>query len=228
MKNQQLWETIQHTSLVKGGDATLLEKVMKKTKWDRATTIKVMEEYRKFLYLSAINESVVPSEMVDEVWHEHILFTKDYFERWPKILGKTLHHNPAVKGEKNTYNKDYTTTLTSYKKEFGSSSDTNEYWPLYFLAGAIIMDSPSSPASEEKSPVVAPVVDSGLASPTALLEAPSHSNHSSHSVHVDSSPSSHHSCASSHSHSCSSSSHSCGSSCGGGASCGGGGGCSGG
>lgn len=37
----------------------------------------------------------MPSKIVDEAWHEFILFTKDYAEFCKKALGKFLHHTPS-------------------------------------------------------------------------------------------------------------------------------------
>lgn len=36
------------------------------------------------------------SKNVDNVWHNFILFTKDYMEYSDKFLGSYLHHNPSV------------------------------------------------------------------------------------------------------------------------------------
>lgn len=54
---------------------------------------------RKFFLcnLMAKGEFVsMPSKVVDDLWHEFILFTKHYDEFCTKAFGKFLHHTPAV------------------------------------------------------------------------------------------------------------------------------------
>lgn len=195
-----LWDKILSEPFVEGtyGDQTLYERVKKKTGWSMSKVKEVAHEYKKFLYLAATNDQVVPSAEVDEIWHEHILFTKDYFGRWSVILGKTLHHNPEIIGKKNDFSTGYVETRKKYQEEFSSSDNSAAYWPLI----ASTSDSPACPPDT------------------------SHATHSAPAVSHDCSPAVSHD--SSPAHSCGSSGgHSCGSSCGG-SSCGGGGGCGGG
>lgn len=59
---------------------------------------KVMEGLRVFflICLAAKNRAVaMPSQAVDVVWHEFILFTRDYEVFCSKALGQFLHHTPA-------------------------------------------------------------------------------------------------------------------------------------
>lgn len=54
---------------------------------------------RKFFLcnLAAKGEFVsMPSKVVDDLWHEFILFTQHYDEFCKKAFGKFLHHTPAV------------------------------------------------------------------------------------------------------------------------------------
>jgi len=55
--------------------------------------------YRSFLgHVKATpGERHVPSKDVDEVWHAHILFTRQYFGDCQQYLGGYLHHNPFDK-----------------------------------------------------------------------------------------------------------------------------------
>src|SRR5262245_47429547 len=39
----------------------------------------------------------MPSQVVDDLWHEFILFTREYGKFCDKAFGKFLHHTPAVK-----------------------------------------------------------------------------------------------------------------------------------
>jgi hypothetical protein len=56
------------------------------------------KQYRLFIYLCSVCDGfmIVPNDMVDEVWHNHILFTHDYLEFCNQIAGKFIHHNPLI------------------------------------------------------------------------------------------------------------------------------------
>ena len=69
--------------------------------WTREFTDQAILEYKKFMYLAATSEFMVsPSEIVDEVWHKHLIFTQSYQE-FCGILGKQIQHVPSThdKGE---------------------------------------------------------------------------------------------------------------------------------
>jgi hypothetical protein len=53
-------------------------------------------EYKKFMYLAAVSETMVsPSEIVDVVWHQHLIFTQSY-EDFCSVLGKKVAHIPST------------------------------------------------------------------------------------------------------------------------------------
>jgi hypothetical protein len=53
-------------------------------------------EYKKFMYLATISDEMVsPSEIVDIVWHQHLIFTQSY-ENLCNILGKKIEHIPST------------------------------------------------------------------------------------------------------------------------------------
>ena len=44
--------------------------------WDIEYTLRVIEEYKKFMFLSCTaKHRVCPSDEVDQVWHLHLLYT---------------------------------------------------------------------------------------------------------------------------------------------------------
>src|SRR6476661_5465639 len=56
-------------------------KLSRKLGWTSRFARRAIEEYRKFLYLGSVAEfGVTPSKVIDQVWHEHLLFTKAYHE----------------------------------------------------------------------------------------------------------------------------------------------------
>lgn len=99
--------------------------------WSLNHTRRAIEEYRRFCFLSAATGiAVTPSEEVDEVWHKHLTYSRDYWDVWcPTVLGRTLHHEPTAGGaaEDRKYREQYAVTLATYEEWFGASPE--EFWP---------------------------------------------------------------------------------------------------
>jgi hypothetical protein len=93
-------------------------KLMDMYGWSKQYTKEVIQEYRKFLFL-AVKFNVAPSWEIDQVWHLHLLYTKEYWNIWcDEVLEKKIHHNPNPKG----YSKgvdEYFETKKLYKDVFG-------------------------------------------------------------------------------------------------------------
>ena len=91
--------------------------------WTPAYAGRVIDEYRKFAFLSvAAGHGVTPSKPVDEAWHLHLLYTRNYWEEFcPKALGRPLHHNPSggTAEDETKYEGWYEQTLESYQRLFG-------------------------------------------------------------------------------------------------------------
>lgn len=160
--------------------------------WNRSMIGFLIEDYKKFMYVAATsNKMCTPSKDVDIIWHEHVLFTRDYFNHWcADILKKVIHHEPGTPDEQPKFKSAYEKTQAKIKKTYGSREES----------------------------VLPDVADSLGDALDIIGEHTPHSNHSSHhsgdhghSSHDSGSSHGHSSCSSS---SCSSSS--CGSSCGGG------------
>jgi len=64
---------------------------------DDATAQSAISEYRRMLYLiqKRPDAPVVPSRLVDLVWHEHILDTQRYKADSQRLFGRYIHHAPA-------------------------------------------------------------------------------------------------------------------------------------
>ncbi|WP_424949723.1 glycine-rich domain-containing protein [Deinococcus sp.] len=77
--------------------AMLAERVAAEQRWTAAFTTQVLDEYRRFLYLACVSpRPVTPSRQVDEVWHEHLTLTRDYWDRLcGEVLLRPLHHDIA-------------------------------------------------------------------------------------------------------------------------------------
>jgi hypothetical protein len=80
-------------------------------------------EYKRFLTMKKYypKMEVAPSPLVDEVWHMHILDTRQYMKDCDNLFGFYLHHAPSFgnsKEEKTEMGDRYTKTLQVYESLF--------------------------------------------------------------------------------------------------------------
>lgn len=80
--------------------------------------------YKNFLWLHCKYSDVllVPTKDIDEVWHNHILFTKQYHADCEALFGRYLHHHPSDRDNEAEINKlvePFQTTKALYLQEFG-------------------------------------------------------------------------------------------------------------
>lgn len=70
-------------------------------RWIKAEADHCCQLYKNFLYLMKKhpNENLVPTREIDEFWHNHILYTKNYLRDCLQIFGHYLHHDPASPDE---------------------------------------------------------------------------------------------------------------------------------
>ncbi|MBC8111343.1 MAG: hypothetical protein H7Y04_09820 [Verrucomicrobia bacterium] len=105
------------------------DRLARENGWSEIYTAKVMEEYKKFMFLCCITETgVTPSDPVDQAWHLHLTFTKSYWIDFCRnTLGKEIHHNPTKggRGEAEKFNTFYTDTHKLYQEKFGVEPPAN-------------------------------------------------------------------------------------------------------
>ncbi len=95
--NEELWQRILNFN----PDQPLAEygfsvRLASENGWTANFTRKALLEYKKFIYLAATAEQMVsPSQIVDIVWHQHLIFTKSYAELCA-IAGKNIQHVPST------------------------------------------------------------------------------------------------------------------------------------
>lgn len=100
--------------------------------WNLDITKTVAEEYRKYLTLCLENpnDNIVPSGMVDDFWHLHILDTQKYQEDCQNIFGYFLHHFPyfGMRGEEDARNlqKAWNESCQLYEQRFGKAN--KNFW----------------------------------------------------------------------------------------------------
>ncbi|REF26092.1 uncharacterized protein DUF1399 [Xenorhabdus cabanillasii] len=97
--------------------------------WTEEGARDAVEQYKKFMFIVYKYENgdayIAPSIEVDEIWHHHILDTKNYKKDCENIFGYFVHHFsyfPSSKNEEDTFksmNNHFMKTQELYFKEFG-------------------------------------------------------------------------------------------------------------
>jgi hypothetical protein len=115
--------------------ASNLHKLLKNTKlrlkneygWDDEFVDTAVNEYWRFLYLNKTNpkKTLVPGKVVDKVWHDHILHTRDYIDFCTKYFGEYFHHDP--RDQSSDKMNDMTGTLDLYRENFGHDAP-RKFW----------------------------------------------------------------------------------------------------
>ncbi|WP_224815736.1 hypothetical protein [Hasllibacter sp. MH4015] len=123
MRNPELWARLTDFAFDKGhGSAPYSVKLARAEGWSAAFTARVIEEYRRFLYLTQVSDrQVTPSRIIDAAWHMHLTFTRDYWEDLcPNVIGRPVHHQPcAGEEEMPRYRDQFAATKALYEAEFG-------------------------------------------------------------------------------------------------------------
>lgn len=118
-----MWRRISAFELdAQTGSAPFSAKLAQTENWSDIYTKRVIEEYRRFLYLTQVSEMpVTPSKVVDRAWHMHLTFTRNYWEALcGDLLGGPLHHDPCEGAEHMPrYQAQFAHTMALYREEFG-------------------------------------------------------------------------------------------------------------
>jgi len=88
----------------------------------------IFQETKKFLSIGRMEGVFINEDLliIDEMWHNFILFTRDYEEFCTRCFGLFLHHTPTSKTEKEKFRK----MLVSSPKE---AEDTMEQMNQTFM-----------------------------------------------------------------------------------------------
>ncbi len=118
-----LWERLR-TYEVGPSDAefSFVQRLARENRWPESYAAEVIREYLRFCYLAVkAGHEVTPSDQVDQAWHLHLTYSRDYWQRFcPEVLGCDLHHGPTAGGsvERQRYYDQYAQTLKSYEEAF--------------------------------------------------------------------------------------------------------------
>lgn len=129
----ELWERLLAHS-IGPADAPLsfADRLARENRWSAPFTERVILEYKRFCYLACTaGHEVTPSDAVDQVWHLHLTYSRDYWGVFcPDVLGAELHHGPTAGGqvERTRYYDQYAQTFRSYEDAFGEAPPP-DIWP---------------------------------------------------------------------------------------------------
>lgn len=82
-------------------------------------------EYKRFLHLNKkfLNSAIVPTDVIDIIWHYHILDTRAYHKDSERVFGGYFHHFPYFglrgDGDKQNLISSFENTTVLYEQEFG-------------------------------------------------------------------------------------------------------------
>jgi len=80
---------------------SFVDKLARNTGWPVNHAKRVVEEFRKYVFILACfaEEVLAPSADVDEAWHLALQFTRRYALMCERFLGEFKHHTPSISDE---------------------------------------------------------------------------------------------------------------------------------
>lgn len=132
--NSELWSRLQAFDFDEAGVVFCFsDRLARENGWSVAYARRVIEEYRRFLYLCVeAGHPVTPSDEVDQAWHLHLCYTRSYWEQLcDGVLGQKIHHGPTKGGadEGAKFRDWYGRTMASYRAHFGEEPPV-DVWPI--------------------------------------------------------------------------------------------------
>jgi hypothetical protein len=127
----KLYERIENFSFDDGApEHSFVARLAQDNGWTDLYALRVLTEYRRFAFLVVVaGHMAVPSDEVDQAWHQHILFTRSWSEFCRDVLQQNVNHDPARVGgaDGNRFKAGYEQTLRSYRRFFGEPP--RDIWP---------------------------------------------------------------------------------------------------
>lgn len=128
-----LWQRLEaHNIGPPDASLTFTARLARENRWSSEYAARVILEYKRFCYLArTAGHQVTPSDAVDQAWHLHLTYSRDYWEVFcADVLGAPLHHGPTAGGstERARYYDQYAATLKAYEAAFGEAPPS-DIWP---------------------------------------------------------------------------------------------------
>lgn len=132
---QALWRRIEQHDFEPGTPLNFTRRLARDHGWSLDEARSAVDAYRRFCFLAVVSPTpVTPSEIVDEVWHQHLIYSRDYWAAWcGETLQAPLHHDPTPGGPdaQMTYRAQYAATLALHEEFFGPPPEA--LWPATHL-----------------------------------------------------------------------------------------------
>jgi hypothetical protein len=95
---QDLWRRIELHDFEPGTPLNFTRRLARDHGWSLEDARGAIGAYRRFCFLAIVSPTpVTPSEVVDEVWHQHLIYSRDYWAIWcGERLQAALHHDPRL------------------------------------------------------------------------------------------------------------------------------------
>lgn len=131
--DSDLWHRIKaHTIGPPGASLSFAARLARENRWSLPKAERVIGEYKRFCYLAmTAGHEVTPSDAVDQAWHLHLTYSRDYWQHFcPYVLEAELHHGPTKGGaeERARFYHQYAATLAAYEATFGVPPPA-DIWP---------------------------------------------------------------------------------------------------
>lgn len=115
-----------------GASLSFRARLARENGWTETEAGEVLDEYLHFIALTQFaGHEVTPSDSVDQAWHLHLTYTRNYWNQLcAELLGRPLHHGPTAGGPASDqrYRIQYGQTLRSYEQHFGYPPPAR-WWP---------------------------------------------------------------------------------------------------
>ena len=126
-----LWRRIEAHSFEPPHPLNFTIRLARDHRWSDDFARGAVMEYRRFCFLAMVSAvAVTPSEEIDEVWHLHLTYSRDYWDSWCReVLRKPLHHDPTSGSadDRAAHCTQYAETLHLYERYFGPPPAA--FWP---------------------------------------------------------------------------------------------------
>ena len=128
-----LWHRIAaHTIGPPDASFSFAARLARENRWSLPHAERVIGEYKRFCYLAVTSgHEVTPSDAVDQAWHLHLTYTRDYWQEFcPNVLRADLHHGPTTgsAADRSRFYHQYAATLAVYEAAFGAAPPP-DIWP---------------------------------------------------------------------------------------------------
>ncbi|HEY6963751.1 MAG TPA: hypothetical protein VI407_00925 [Erythrobacter sp.] len=132
-RDDALWQRIaDHRIGPADASLSFTARLARENRWSPEHAGRVIGEYKRFCYLAmTAGHEVTPSDAVDQAWHLHLTYSRDYWQVFcPEVLGGDLHHGPTQGGpvERERFYRQYADTLAAYEQAFGEVPPA-DIWP---------------------------------------------------------------------------------------------------